>query len=93
MRDLFVPVDFAVLDVNPGFRTPIILGRPFLSTTNATINVGARVIQLIINEKEEIFCFHPDISRAHPQWKSMPTMITECHSTHHDHHGEESKAP
>jgi hypothetical protein len=59
IRDLFIPVDFVVLDVNPDFRTPIILGRPFLSTANATINVGARVIQLIINAKEEIFRFRP----------------------------------
>jgi hypothetical protein len=52
IRDLFVSVDFVVLDVNPDFQTSIILGRPLLSTANATFNVGARVIQLIINGKE-----------------------------------------
>jgi hypothetical protein len=34
-------------------KTPLILGRPFLSTTNAHIDVGAGGIKCNINEKEE----------------------------------------
>jgi hypothetical protein len=34
-------------------KTPLILGRPFLSTTNAHIDVRAREIKCNINEKEE----------------------------------------
>jgi hypothetical protein len=38
-------------------ETPLILGRPFLSTTEANIDVGAGSIRLHINGKEEKFEF------------------------------------
>jgi hypothetical protein len=41
VRDFFVPVDFVVLDMDVDTRTPLILGRPFLSIANANIDVGA----------------------------------------------------
>ena len=40
-------------------KTPLILGRPFLSTTKAHIDVGAREIKFHINGKEELFAFKP----------------------------------
>jgi hypothetical protein len=40
-------------------RTPLVLGRPFLSTANANIDVGVREISLNINGKEEKFPFKP----------------------------------
>jgi hypothetical protein len=40
-------------------KTPLVLGRPFLSTTNAHIDVGAREIKFNINRKEEWFAFKP----------------------------------
>jgi hypothetical protein len=40
-------------------KTSLILGRPFLSTTNAHIDVGAREIKFHINGKEERFAFKP----------------------------------
>ena len=40
-------------------KTPLILGRPFLSTTNAHVDVGAREIKFHINGKEERFAFKP----------------------------------
>jgi hypothetical protein len=40
-------------------KTPLILGRPFLSTTNAHIVVGAGEIKFHINGKEERFAFKP----------------------------------
>jgi hypothetical protein len=36
-------------------KTPLILGRPFLSTTNVHIDVGAGEIKFNINRKEERF--------------------------------------
>ncbi|GKE23696.1 homeodomain-like protein, partial [Tanacetum coccineum] len=33
------PVDFIILDIPEDFKTPLILGRPFLSTAHAIINV------------------------------------------------------
>ena len=40
-------------------KTPLILGRPFLSTTNAHIDVRAGEIKFHINGKEEQFAFKP----------------------------------
>ena len=40
-------------------KTPLILGRPFLSTTNAHIDVRAEEIKFHINGKEEPFAFNP----------------------------------
>jgi hypothetical protein len=53
VRDFFVPVDFVVLDMDVDTRTPLILERPFLSTANANIDIGAEEIRLNINCKEE----------------------------------------
>jgi hypothetical protein len=56
---LFIPVNFVVLDMDDPKETTLILGRPFLSTADAHIDVGAREIQLHINGKEGKFDFHP----------------------------------
>jgi hypothetical protein len=49
IRNFLIPVDFVVLDMAVDTKTPLILGRPFLSTTNASVDVGAREIQFNIN--------------------------------------------
>ncbi|XP_034580812.1 uncharacterized protein [Setaria viridis] len=59
IQDFFISVDFMVLDMDIDKKSPLILGRPFLSTTDACIDVGSRVIRLHINGKEEKFEFHP----------------------------------
>jgi hypothetical protein len=59
IQDCFVPVDFVVLGMNIDKELPLILGRPFLSTTEAHIDVGAGLIILHINGKEERFEFCP----------------------------------
>jgi hypothetical protein len=41
IQNFFIPVDFVVLDMEVNAKTPLILGRPFLSTANAHIDVGA----------------------------------------------------
>jgi hypothetical protein len=45
-------------------KTPLILGRPFLSTTNAHIDVRVGEIKLHINGKEEQFAFKPSQNNA-----------------------------
>ena len=40
-------------------KTPLILGRPFLGTINAHIDVRAGEIKFHINGKEERFAFKP----------------------------------
>jgi len=59
VRDYFIPVDFVVLDMEIAKETPLILGRPFLSTAGAHIDVGAGEIRFNINGREEKFPFWP----------------------------------
>ena len=59
VRDCFVSVDFVVLDMNNQKETTLILGRPFLNTADAHIDVGAGEIRLHINGKEDELGFRP----------------------------------
>ena len=59
IRGSLVPVDFVVLEMDVCLQTPLILGRPFLSTAGANIDVAASIIKLNINGKEETFAFKP----------------------------------
>ena len=45
-------------------KMPLILGRPFLSTANAHIDVRAREIQLNINGQTERFAFRPKVEQC-----------------------------
>jgi hypothetical protein len=53
-----------VLDMDVDTRTSLILGRPFLSTANANIDVRAREIRLNINGEEERFTFKPNVEEC-----------------------------
>jgi hypothetical protein len=64
IRDFFVPVDFIILNMDVDTRTPLILGRPFLSIANANIDVGAGEIRLNINGEEERFTFKPKVEQC-----------------------------
>jgi hypothetical protein len=57
IRNSFVPVDFVILDMDVCRQIPLILGRPFLSTAWATIDVAAGIIKLNISGKEETITF------------------------------------
>jgi hypothetical protein len=57
IRISFVPMDFVVLEMDVCGQIPLILGRPFLSTIRATIDVAARIIKLNNNMKDEAFIF------------------------------------
>jgi hypothetical protein len=59
IRNSFMPVDFVVLEMDAYRQIPLILGRPFLSTTKAMIDVVARTIKLNISRKEETSTFKP----------------------------------
>ena len=51
VHNFYYPVDFVVLDTNPIVKetnhVPIILGRPFLATSNAIINYRSGLMQLM----------------------------------------------
>lgn len=67
IRNFFATIDFVILDMDVDTRTPLILGRPFLSTANVNIDVRARDIQLINNECKEKFAFRPKIETKKKQ--------------------------
>ncbi|RVW91004.1 Retrovirus-related Pol polyprotein from transposon 17.6 [Vitis vinifera] len=68
----YYPVDFVVLDTNPVVKgtnyVPIILGRPFLATSNAIINCRNGVMQLTFgNMTLELNIFHLYKKHIHPE--------------------------
>ena len=67
----YYPVDFVVLDTEPvvvGANVPIILGRPFLATSNAIINCQNGVMQLTFgNMTLELNIFYLSIKHMHQQ--------------------------
>nr|CAE05396.1 OSJNBa0022F16.20 [Oryza sativa Japonica Group] len=64
IRDFFILVDFVMLDMDTGKETPLILGRTFLSTAGANIDVGMGIICFHINGKEEKFEFQPRMEQC-----------------------------
>jgi hypothetical protein len=65
----YVPIDFVVIEIGGDERAPIILGRPFLSTTKAIIYAEHAKIVLTIKDKKEKFSFKNRMlhSPAQPQ--------------------------
>jgi predicted aspartyl protease len=59
VRHHFIPVDFVVLDMGERQKPPLILGRPFLKTVGATIDVGKGEIKFDINGERSSFKFRP----------------------------------
>ncbi|GJU26462.1 glycosyl transferase, family 8 protein [Tanacetum coccineum] len=49
------PVDFIILDMLEDIKVPLILGRPFLSTARAKIDVYKRKITLRVGEEKIVF--------------------------------------
>ena len=54
-----VPNDFVILDMGEGSKAPLILGRPFLKTARANIDVGKGEIKFDINGTTSEFKFRP----------------------------------
>jgi hypothetical protein len=61
----FIPVDFVVLEMGEREKPPLILGRPFLKTVGATIDVGKGAINFDINGKRSSFKFRPRLEVQH----------------------------
>ncbi|GJY87136.1 DNA-directed DNA polymerase [Tanacetum coccineum] len=60
-----LPIDFVILDMREDSRIPIILGRPFLATARAMIDVFNKKITLRVGNEEVIFDIDQSIKR-HP---------------------------
>ncbi|XP_022007536.1 uncharacterized protein LOC110906766 [Helianthus annuus] len=77
--DRFVfPVDFVVLDMEADERVPIILGRPFLRTAKAIIDVFDGKISL--RAGDEIVTFEIDRAMQHPSGRDDD--VGPCHSVY-----------
>jgi hypothetical protein len=55
----FIRVNFVLLEMGEREKPPIILGKPFLKTVGATIDVGKGEIMFDINEERSSFKFRP----------------------------------
>jgi hypothetical protein len=60
----FIPVDFVVLEMGEREKPPLNLGRPFLKTVGATIDVGKGEIMFDINGERSSFKFRPRLEYA-----------------------------
>ena len=68
----YYPVDFVVLNIEPvvvgANYVPIILGRPYLATSNSLINCWNEVMQLTFsNMTLELNIFHLSSKHANPE--------------------------
>ena len=52
VEKFYFPIDFIILDMHPvsnaNFQISVILGRPFLATSNALINCRSRVLNYLL---------------------------------------------
>nr|GEZ81844.1 hypothetical protein [Tanacetum cinerariifolium] len=71
--DKFIlPIDFVILDMQEDSMIPIILGRPFLATARAMIDVFNKKITLRVGNEEVIFNVDQSIKRP-------PAEDDECY--------------
>ena len=70
-----VLVDFVVMDIEEDIPVPIILGRPFLATAGALINVKEGLLTFTVWEDVVEFTFNKDLKAIYDN---------ECKLIHHD---------
>ncbi|XP_058003730.1 uncharacterized protein LOC131180131 [Hevea brasiliensis] len=61
----FIPVDFVVLEMEEDIHIPIILGRPFLATARAIIDVKNGILTLKVREEEGEFNLNQTLKKHH----------------------------
>ncbi|KAL0285914.1 UNVERIFIED_CONTAM: Retrovirus-related Pol polyprotein from transposon.6 [Sesamum radiatum] len=71
-----IPVDFVVLDMEVDANTPLILGRPFLATGNALIDVQIDQLTLRINDEKVVFNVFKAIK--HPRVVDHEAFSIDC---------------
>ncbi|XP_039123411.1 uncharacterized protein LOC120260031 [Dioscorea cayenensis subsp. rotundata] len=55
VNKLIIPVDFVILDVGDDVEVPLILGRPFLNTLGALIDVQEGKMTLRVGDEQVVF--------------------------------------
>ncbi|CAN6547462.1 unnamed protein product [Malus baccata var. baccata] len=70
--NLYLPVDFMVLDMDEDLTTPIILGCPFLATTRTLIDVEAGILTFRVEDQIVVFkLFEASIHSGSPDVKKI----------------------
>ncbi|RYR15616.1 hypothetical protein Ahy_B04g072476 [Arachis hypogaea] len=65
--DYYFPTDFVIVDMEESYLHPIILGRPFLATTRALIDVEQGELILRIHDEQLIFKVFKPASEPEPE--------------------------
>ena len=61
VKHLIFPADFVVIDIEEDVDIPLILGRPFMSTTSCVVDMGKKMLQMGIEDQKISFdLFHED---------------------------------
>ena len=55
VKHLIYPADFVVMDIEEAPDIPIILGRPFMSTTNCIVDMGKGTLELSMEDQKASF--------------------------------------
>ena len=61
VKHLIFPADFVVIDIEDDVDIPLILGRPFMSTTSCVVDMGKKMVKMDIEDQKISFdLFHED---------------------------------
>jgi hypothetical protein len=58
-QDSLTLIDFMVMDMDPRHKTSIILGKPFLRSVRASIDMTRGIINMKVDKVHEKFIYHP----------------------------------
>ncbi|KAI5672092.1 hypothetical protein M9H77_12456 [Catharanthus roseus] len=78
VKDFVFPVDFVILDMEEDIDFPIILGRPFLCTSRALIDMEKGKLILGVRENDIVFKFPLNPT---PHFQSQDTLFYINHTT------------
>ncbi|KAK5784909.1 hypothetical protein PVK06_039450 [Gossypium arboreum] len=78
---IIFPIDFVVLDMDEDVEVPLILGRPFLATTRAVIDMGDSKLVLRVGDEEIIFKIYDAMKFSREQNDSCYFIDSIDHNT------------
>ena len=68
------PVDFVILDCEVNFEVPIILGRPFLATGRALVDMEKEQMKFRLNNEEATFNICRSMRQSGEKLQSVSTI-------------------
>jgi len=55
VKHLIFPTDFVVMDIEEDANIPVILGRPFMSTTSCVVDMGKKNLEMSLENQQISF--------------------------------------